>query len=407
MRNFGFCLLITAVLLCGARLSSADDGDGEMLMASPESVGMISSQLNFIDEAVAASMKAKEIPGAVVLVARHGQIAYLKAFGNRSVKPSTEPMTVDTIFDISSLTKVVATLPSIMLLVENGTLRIEDKVKHYLPKFTGDGKDDITVRHLLNHYSGLPAGFDLSRKWSGTAEALEELWDIDTDAEPGREFKYSDLNFIALGEIVRVLSGMTLDVFAKERIFSPLGMRDTCFRPPASLAARIAPTEPRRNERRSTSANQMIRGEVHDPTAWRMGGVAGHAGLFSTARDLAVFAQMLLNRGSYAGKRLLSPLGVAAMISPQSPADQPEIRGFGWDIHSTYSAPKGDLFYRGVGHSGFTGVSLWIHPATDTSIILLTSRLHPEGGKSINHLRAVVANIVAASILDPDEKRNN
>lgn len=406
MWNLILLFSVLGSICCFGTPAFPADSAAELSQSSPESVGLIPSHLDYIDRAVDESIKAREIPGAVVLVGRHGKIAYFKAFGSRALVPATEPMSVDTIFDISSLTKVVATVPSIMLLVENGSLRLGDTVKRYLPKFKGDGKDDITVHQLLSHHSGLPADFDLSKDWSGTDAALEELWDTETSSDPGTKFVYSDLNFIALGEIVRTLSGKPLDVFAGERVFAPLGMKETCFRPPSSLVSRIAPTETRRNTLRYLGGNsnevldKMIRGEVHDPTTWRMGGVAGHAGLFSTARDLAAYARMLLNRGTYAGVRLLSPLTIEAMTSPQSPRETAEIRGFGWDIESTYSSPQGDLFSKGFGHTGFTGTSLWVHPPTDTFVILLTSRLHPGGGRNINHLRAVIANIVAAAISD-------
>jgi CubicO group peptidase (beta-lactamase class C family) len=316
-------------------------------------------------------------------------------------------MTIDTIFDMASLTKVMATAPSIMLLVENGVLRLDDKVKRYLPDFTGGGKETITLRHLLTHYSGLPADFDLSKQWFGYSASLEELWKINADSESGREFKYSDLGYIALGEIIRAVAGKTLDVFAREHIFAPLDMTETSFLPSAKLVTRIAPTETRRNTLKylkgqaSTAAlDQMLRGEVHDPTAWRMGGVAGHAGLFSSAYDVAVFAQMLLEGGSYQGVRVLSSMTVQAMVRPQSPANALEVRGFGWDLESTYSSPRGDLFKGGYGHTGFSGTSLWINPQTDSYVVILSNRVHPDGGKDLNHLRGAIANIVAAAISD-------
>jgi CubicO group peptidase (beta-lactamase class C family) len=402
-----FCLAFWGIVLHGIPAFSADAPRKGLVQTDPEEVGLLSSRLKFIDDAVGAAIEAGEVPGAVVLVARHGRIAYLKAFGDRSIKPEQEPMTVDTIFDMSSLTKVMATAPSIMLLVENGVLRIEDKVKRYLPNFSGGGKDSITLRQLLTHYSGLPADFNLSRQWSGYRAALEELWKTKTDSEPGKEFEYSDINFIALGEIVRAVSGKTLDVYAQENIFVPLEMTDTFFHPPAKLIKRIAPTESRRNivgymkgQASLSSSDKILRGEVHDPTAWRMGGVAGHAGLFSTAQDLAIFAQMFLDHGAYKRGRFLSPRTVEAMISPQSPANSPQVRGYGWDLDSIYSAPRGDIFSGGYGHTGYTGTSLWIHPPTDVFVIILSNRVHPDGGKDINHLRAVVVNIVAAAISD-------
>jgi CubicO group peptidase (beta-lactamase class C family) len=400
-----FCFAIAgSAFLFGLAAHSAENQGRSLTQAAPESVGLLGSHLKHIDLAVAESIKGREIPGAVVLVARHGQIAYFKAFGNRSIQPRVEPMTTDTIFDVSSLTKVVATLPSVMLLVEDGNLRIEDRVKRYLPNFSGGGKDAITVRQLLTHYSGLAPDFDLSKPWFGRAAALEELWKTKAESEPGKEFVYSDLNFIALAEIVQSLSGQTVDAFARDRVFVPLGMNETLFRPPASLIGRMAPTEPRGNTLRylkgqsAESMDKILRGEVHDPTAWKMGGVAGHAGLFSTARDLAIYAQTLLGGGTYRGVKLLAPMSVEAMSSPQSPAGSSQVRGFGWDIDSKYSAPKGDLFQGGYGHTGFSGTSMWIHPPTDTFVIILTNRVHPDGGKDIGHLRAVIANIVAAAI---------
>jgi CubicO group peptidase (beta-lactamase class C family) len=408
------CLVFAGILSnAGGQALSADAAQPELAgrrgltQTDPESVGLLVSQLKHIDKAVAASIQSGEIPGAVVLVARHGRIAYFKAFGNRSIKPKQEAMTTDTIFDMASMTKVMATAPSIMLLAEKGVLRLDDKVKRYLPEFTGGGKDGITLLHLLTHYSGLPPDYDLSKQWSGYAEALEELWRINTNTEPGKIFVYSDLNYIALGEVVRAVSGTTLDVFALENIFTPLGMTDTGFHPPAKLVPRIAPTESRRNtlkylngQTSLASLDRILRGEVHDPTAWRMGGVAGHAGIFSSARDLAIFAQMFLDQGTYPGGRILSPLSIQAMTNPQSPANASDLRGYGWDLGSIYSSPRGDIFKGGYGHTGFTGTSLWIHPPTDSFVILLTNRVHPDGGKDINHLRGAVANIVAASISD-------
>ncbi|MDR0842628.1 MAG: beta-lactamase family protein [Acidobacteriota bacterium] len=384
----------------------------ELTEAAPESVGMDSSGLQDIDRAVEKSIKDGELPGAVVLVARHGKVAYLKAFGQRATTPTPETMTTDTIFDIASLTKVVATTPAVMQLVDRGVVRLGDPVKRYLPKFIGGGKDEITVGQLLTHYSGLRPDFDLSREWSGYDATMDELWKEKTVAVPGKEFAYSDLNFIALAEIVRVTSGQKLDAYAQEHIFAPLGMNETSFLPPVAWRARIAPTEPRRNTLPRPKGNataqpdrkldEMVRGEVHDPTTWRMEGVSGHAGVFSSARDLAIYAQTLLNRGVGCGNRLLSEAAVAAMTRPQSPAGAAQVRGYGWDIASTYASPQGDLFAGGFGHTGFTGTSLWIHPPSDSFVIVLSNRVHPDGGKSINHLRSVIANIVAASMTNND-----
>ena len=376
----------------------------ELIEAAPEEAGFSSSRLRNIDAAVQESIEEGELPGAVVLVARHGKIAWLKAYGNRSVKPETEPMTSDTIFDIASLTKVVATTPVIMQLVENGVLRLGDPVKRYLPKFTGGGKDDITVRQLLTHYSGLRPGFDPAKEWFGYAAALEEIWKEKVSGTVGKTFAYSDLNFIVLAEIARAVSGKSIDVYARENIFDPLGMTETTFLPPADWAPRIAPTEMRESPPAPKGTKpleyKMLRGVVHDLTVWKMGGISGQAGLFSSARDLAIYAQTLLNLGVYKGERVFSEAAVAAMTSPQSPPQAVNIRGYGWDINSEYSSPLGDLFSGGFGHAGFTGTSIWIHPPSNSFVIILSNRVHPTGGKNVNHLRGVIANIAAASIID-------
>ncbi len=396
--------LICLFFSCLAIQAFAQENRG-LPEVAPETVGLRATQLDHIDDAVAASIQAGEAPGAVVLVARRGKIGYWKAFGMRSLRPEREPMTRDTIFDLASLTKVVATTPAVMLLTQNGMIRIGDRVKRYLPLFTGGGKENITVRQLLIHYSGLPPDFDLSKPWQGREAALEELWHIATQAPPGKEFLYSDLNFIALGEIVRAVSGQSLDIFVQQQLYRPLGMTETTFTPPATWRGRIAPTESRNRSEQylkgnaAASAPQMLRGEVHDPTSWRMGGVAGHAGLFSSARDLAIYAQMLLDQGSSQGGSLLSPLTVQAMTRPQSPAGAP-VRGYGWDIDTSYSSPRGDLFSGGFGHTGFTGTSIWIHPPTGTFVIILTNRVHPDGKGDVTRLRAVIANIVASAIAD-------
>ncbi len=408
----GAAATLAGVLLCirvfaGAPENAPAARPRGLTQSPPDAIGLLSARLKYIDEAAAASIQAKEIPGAVILVARRGKIGYFKAFGERALQPEREAMTTDTIFDMASLTKVLATTPSVMILVETGKLRLGDRVKRYLPKFTGGGKDSITLRQLLTHYSGLPPDFDLSVRWQGYDAAMDELWKIHTQADPGKEFIYSDLNFITLGEVVRVVSGKTLDVFAKENVFKPLGMSETTFNPPADWRPRIAPTESRRHSLQylkgdwaPTLPDEILRGEVHDPTSWLMGGVAGHAGLFSTAGDVAIYAQTLLNLGAFRGKRILSPASVFAMTRPESPRNALQLRGFGWDIDTGYSSPRGDLFSDGYGHTGFTGTSLWVSPGTDTFVIILTNRVHPDGKGDATHLRGVVADIVAAAIPD-------
>jgi CubicO group peptidase (beta-lactamase class C family) len=391
-------------LLSGHAFTRPETWDGERAPVPPKAVGMSAAHLRYISEAVAASIERKEIPGAVVTVGRRGRVIFNGAFGRRAVQPLPEPMTRDTVFDMASLTKVMATAPSIMILVEQGKLRLDDKVKRYLPKFVGGGKDAVTVRQLMTHYSGLRADFDLSKRWWGSAAALDELWTETVQGDPGKDFTYSDLNFIALGEIIRAITGEGLDVYSRHAIFEPLGMKDTGFNPPATWRPRIAPTETRSRSLQYLKGApvftpEILRGEVHDPTAWRMEGVAGHAGLFSSARDTAIFAQMLLNGGIYRGKRILSQLAVSAMTSPQPPRTG-ALRGLGWDVETTFSSPRGDLLPGGFGHTGFTGTSLWVCPAADLFVSILTNRVHPDGRGDATHLRAVIANVVAASITD-------
>jgi uncharacterized protein YbbC (DUF1343 family)/CubicO group peptidase (beta-lactamase class C family) len=331
------------------------------------------------------------IPGAVVLVGRNDQVLYRKAYGSRSILPRREAMTVDTIFDIASLTKVVATTPCIMKLFEAGKLRLDDPVTNYLPEFQG-GKSDITVRLLMTHFSGLPPDVELVPKWSGYQTGIELAVRTNPVAPPGAEFIYSDINFILLGEIVHRLSGKMLPEFAHEQIFLPLGMNETEFQPPARLRPRIAPTEINKD------TGQPMRGIVDDPTSRYMGGVAGHAGLFSTADDLAKYAEMMLGLGQRQGVHLFQPMIVQKFTEPASPADQPMIRALGWDMDTRFSSNRGELYPVGsYGHTGYTGTEMWLDPTSKSFVILLTNSGHPNGPKSINSLRSRVSTIVAAS----------
>ena len=345
-----------------------------------------------LDDVIAQAIRDNRIPGAVLLVGHNGQVLYRKAYGNRALLPSPEPMTADTIFDCASLTKVVATTSALMKLFEEGKLRLNDRVTQYLPEFQ-DGKSEITIRNLMTHFSGLRPDLDLEPEWSGYETGIHRAL-VDKPAGPaGVRFVYSDINYILLGEIARRLSGTTLPDFAGKTVFQPLGMHDSMFQPPASLRPRIAPTEMLEKSR------QILRGVVHDPTARDMGGIAGHAGLFSTADDLGRFCQMMLDKGSWQGQRIFSPLTVEKFTTPQSPPDQPILRGLGWDIDSPYSAERGDLFPIGsYGHTGFTGTSLWLDPASHTYVILLTNAVHPHLRPAITSLRGKVATIVAASV---------
>ena len=372
--------------------------------------GISLERLARIDPIVAESINNKELPGAVVLVGHNGQIAWRKAYGSRAVEPQRETMTPDTIFDLASLTKIVATATSMMILIERGEVRLADPVVKFIPEMRGGGRDAITIEQLLTHVSGFAPDFDLRERWTGYDEAMKRLYREPLRNAPGARFVYSDINYIALGEVVHRVSGLTLDEFARTNIFVPLGMRNTGFKPAANLTARIAPTEKRRGQMNylgdsgsdaGTDGEQWLRGQVHDPTSFRMGGVAGHAGLFSTADDLAIFCQMILGGGSYRGARVLSPYGVAMMTQPRAVSDSGAARGIGWDIATSFSANKGDLFPLGsFGHTGFTGTSLWIDPASDTFVVFLSNRVHPDGKGDVSSLRGRIASIVAGAITD-------
>jgi uncharacterized protein YbbC (DUF1343 family) len=357
----------------------------------PPDVERMSAISGIVEKAVNES----RIPGAVVLVGNRDRVIYREAFGYRSLVPEKTSMTPDTIFDISSLTKVVATTTAVMQLVEKGKLLLDKPVVRYWPAFRGRGKDKITVRQLLTHYSGLRADLDMRHAWSGRKEALKRIIAEKPVSLPGTRFVYSDINFIILGELVERISGQPLDVYCTRHIFQPLRMKDTSFKPGDSLRDRIAPTE-YNNRPKET----ILHGQVHDPTARRMDGVAGHAGLFSTADDLSLFARMILDGGRAADARILSPLTVEKMTTAQSPPGKMTLRGLGWDIDSPFSSCRGALFPVGsFGHTGFTGTSIWIDPGSKTYVIILTSRLHPDGKGNARSLRSEIATVVAAALL--------
>ena len=351
---------------------------------------------------VDAAIARHELPGAVVLIGRGDAVAYHKAFGRRAVEPSPEPMTEDTIFDLASLTKVVATTTSVMKLVEEGRIRLAEPVAQFIPGFGRYGKSGITIRHLLTHTSGLRPDLELEVEFHGADEAIRRAVEEVPTASPGERFVYSDINFFLLGDIVGRVSGERLDRYAKAEIFDPLGMKDTTFLPPETWRPRIAPTERCATLGWPCGGPQVpfLRGVVHDPTARRMDGVAGHAGLFSTAADLSRFCRMLLGGGRLGAARILSPATVARMTSPSTPGTIPAVRGLGWDIDSSYSANRGELFSTGsFGHTGFTGTSLWLDPGSASYVIFLSNRVHPDGKGDVTPLRGRVATVAAAALL--------
>ena len=336
-------------------------------------------------------------PGVVCIVGHNGAVVYRKAWGYRAVNPALEQMTVDTIFDMASLTKVMATTGSIMRMVQLGQIKLNDPVAKYIPDFAQNGKQDVTVRQLLTHYSGLRADLDLRPSWSGLDEAYRRANAEKLINPPGSTFLYSDINFIVLGELVQRATGVPLNQYAETFIFGPLGMNTTRFLPPLTYLARTAPTLV--NEK----TGEVLRAVVHDPTARAMGGVAGHAGLFSTADDTAKFAQALLNGGSPVWSRAI----VEKMTTPQQPPNLTVVRGLGWDIDSPFSSNRGDLLPVGsFGHSGFAGTSLWIDPTTNSYIILLTNAVHLKEG-SVIALRTEVATAVTSilNLSTPQEQK--
>ena len=350
------------------------------------------AKLAEMDAAVQEAIADKKCPGGVLWL-EHENAIYHKAYGSRALVPAPEPMSLDTIFDAASLTKVVACTPAIMLLVERGQISLDAPVQKYLPEFTGGGKEAITVRHLLTHTSGLRPGIETRSDWTGRKAALQKASEEKVQTAPGTAFRYSDINFIVLGAVVERVSRKPLEDFVASEIYGPLKMRDTAYLPPESKRSRIAPTE--------VVNGTPYRGVVHDPTARKMGGVAGHAGLFTTAADLARYARMLLNLGELDGVRLFKPDTVRLMTSVQTAPAVTARRGLGWDIDSSYSGPRGRLFPLGsYGHTGWTGTSLWIDPFSRTFVIFLSNRNHPSEEGSVLALRARLGTLAAEAIKD-------
>ena len=375
-------VLTLLALLCTGTLPAQAGGDPERLHRA---------DLSSIARIVHKEIGAGRIPGAVVLVGNEDRIIYRQAFGSAALRPERIPMTIGTLFDLASLTKVVATTTAIMQLVEQGKLDLDAPAARYWPAFGENGKSAITVREMLTHYSGLAPDLNPEVPWDGYRGALRAIVAEKPVATPGTRYMYSDINFEALGEIVQRVSGEPLDGYCAKHIFGPMKMRKTSFRPPARERYRIAPTE--------YLDGQLRWGEVHDPTAYRMGGVSGHAGLFSTVGDLATFAQMLLDGGVFHGVRILDRHSVERMTIPQSPPGKVRLRGLGWDLAAPFAINRDDL--RPVGaydHTGFTGTLLWIDPVSKTYVIVLTNRVYPFGQGNAGPLREAVVHLVASCL---------
>jgi CubicO group peptidase (beta-lactamase class C family) len=358
----------------------------------PESLS--GSAFDRLDVFMKFAVADKNISGAVVLVGHNNDIVFEKAYGRKGFDSEAGPMTIDTLFDISSLTKVIATVPSLMILMDRGRLRLEEPLSECLP---ADGKKahaKITLRQLLTHYSGLPA--NLSSRARGVTQRrkpspgmlLSRIYSVSVEAPPGREFIYSDLGYILLGKVIEHASGQRLDAFVSQQILSPLMMRDSMYRPGKSIQRRIAPSE-------KEKGGAILRGYVQDPTAGLLDGIAGNSGLFSTAHDLGRFARMILNGGELDGRRILKKETVHLMTSQQSPSGAADVRGLGWDIQSRYSSLKSIYFSNeSFGHTGYTGSSVWIDPVSKTYVIVLTNRENLSDNKAILELRTTVSNMV-------------
>jgi CubicO group peptidase (beta-lactamase class C family) len=355
-------------------------------------------KLAAMDAAIESAIASNRCPGGALWV-EHNGTSYHKAFGSRAIVPAREAMTEDTIFDAASLTKVVACTPAVMLLVERGQLNLDAPVKTFIAEFSGGGKELVTVRELLTHTSGLREDIETKTNWHGRAEALKRACAEQLQNQPGTAFKYSDINFLLLGEIVERVSRKPLDVFVRGEIYTPLKMIDTGFLPPEEKLGRIAPTE--------VVHGKPLRGVVHDPTARHMGGVAGHAGLFTTASDLARYARMLLNLGELDGVRIFRPETVKLMTSVATPPGISAKRGLGWDIDTPFSGPRGEIFPVGsYGHTGWTGTSLWIDPVSSTFVIFLSNRNHPTEAGNVIGLRRRLGTLAAEAVADGERLTN-
>ncbi len=345
------------------------------------------------DAAVERLIAQRQLPGATLWMERIGHGSHHRAYGNRAVDPIPEPLDEATVFDAASLTKPVVTATLVQLLRERGQLDVDAPLQRYLPDCGGADKAGITLRHLLTHTSGLPASLpgNGAGDWRGPVDAQRIGCGLPLTAAPGTLFRYSDVNFILLGRIVERQADMPLERLAAEALFQPLGMQDSGYLPLRRMAAaRIAPTERLKD-------GPLLRGEVHDPTARKMGGVAGHAGLFTTTADLARFARMLLAGGvAEDGRRFLSEQSVALLTTPQSPAGIAELRGMGWDIASPYARPRGSLYGpTSFGHTGFTGCAFWLDPASRSFFVLLSNRVHPAPGTNVLPLYGELGTLAA------------
>ena len=387
--RFSVCLAGLLIALPNVLVEAAPPA---LEIVEPHLAGLSGDRLQHIDLVVAERLKREQMPGCVVLVGSRGKIAWLKAYGSKQLQPEAVPMTTDTVFDLASLTKPIATATSVMTLIEQGRLQLDEPVAKHIPEFAANGKDAITIQHLLTHQGGLIPDNALRDYLDGPKLAFERIHQLELTADPGTKFIYSDVGFLVLGELVERVSGRPLNEYARSTIFEPLGMAETMYLPDEPLRARAAVTQQR--------DGHWMQGEVHDPRSFALGGVAGHAGLFSTASDLAKYAQMLINGGKLGDARILSEETVALM---RKPVEVPGgLRALGWDVRTGYSSNRGDLLSdQAFGHGGFTGTAIWIDPQLELFVVFLSNRVHPDGKGAVNLLTGRIGTIAAASIFNP------
>jgi uncharacterized protein YbbC (DUF1343 family)/CubicO group peptidase (beta-lactamase class C family) len=391
-----FVLVLAWFLFAGGGSWAAEAQPQALPEARPEAVGMSSERLAKIDAVVQYGLSRDRMPGCVIMVGRNGKIVFHKAYGRRRIEPSPEAMTTDTLFDMASLTKPIATATSIMRLVEEGKIDLHSPVAKYIPEFGDNGKQKITIKQLLTHVGGLIPDNSIRDYDDGPDKAFQRIYKLKPYVEPGSKFIYTDVGFIVLADVVKRVSGKDVHTYSQENIFLPLGMTETGYLPRPELRERAATTEKR--------DGKWMRGQVHDPRAFRLGGVAGHAGLFSSSRDLAKYADMMLRSGSRGGVRILRPETVELMTQRVDVGRG--YRALGWDSKSGYSSNRGDLMSdRAFGHGGFTGTSLWMDPAEQLFVLFLSNRVHPNGKGSMNDLAGRIAAIAGAAISRQQAKR--
>jgi len=388
---------LASAILALVFVASALAAPPKLLHVPPAEAGFSAEKLAEIDGAIGQALAEKRMPGCVVCIGRQGKIALLKTYGNRRVEPEEQSMTTDTVFDAASLTKPIATATSAMILVEQGQLKLDEPVATYLPEFAANGKEKVTVEQLFIHTSGLIPDNSLSDYDDGPDQAIKNVFALKLQTPPGERFAYSDMGFIMLGELIKKVSGKSVHEFSREHIFQPLGMGETTYLPGDDLCKRAAPTEKR--------DDAWMQGEVHDPRAYKLGGIAGHAGLFSTAEDLAIYASMMLGRGEYCGTRIMKEETWNEMIMPRKVPGRRNngesyegLRALGWDVRTGYSTNRGEgMSSAAFGHGGFTGTGIWIDPENDLFVIFLSNRVHPDGKGLVNPLIGRIGAIAVAA----------